>query len=124
MHRMFISVAVFLGVLVLSGSATLASRPFKRHGVIERLEAHQGLIIIGDVTFSLSSAARVHIFEKAQRAKEPGKDTETQPESGTIALLRAGMHIGYRVEGEGPGRQGRIVEAWILRPGSLPKAPE
>jgi hypothetical protein len=34
------------------------------------------------------------------------------------------MHIGYRVEGEGSGRRGRVVEAWILRLGSLPKSHE
>jgi hypothetical protein len=125
MYRVFVSIAVGLTMLALSGQAAMAQLPFERHGVIHRVNAHQGFIVIDDVSYLLLPMARVHIFEgKSKRPPAPGKEAEQEPEPGTAALLREGMHIGYRVEGEGSGRRGRVVEAWILRPGSLPKSHE
>jgi hypothetical protein len=125
MYRVFVSIAVFLTMLALSGQAALAQLPFERHGVIHRVSAPQGFFVIDDVFYSLLSTARVHIFAgKTKRPRAPGKEAEQEPEPGTAALLREGMHIGYRLEGEGSGRRGRLVEAWILRPGSLPKSRE
>jgi hypothetical protein len=123
MYRVFVSIAVCLAMLALSGEGASAQIPFERHGVIHRLSAYQGFIVIDDVTYLLPPTARVYIFEgKTKRPTAPGKEAEKEPEYGTTALLREGMHIGYRVEGEGSGRRGRVVEAWILRPGSLPKS--
>ena len=119
MYRLFISCAALLGLLVGPVGEAAPSLPFERHGVIERLSAHDGLIVINDATYGLPSTAKVHVsLGKAKRSKE----REEGPEVGHISLLRPGMHIGFRVEGEGPGRQGRIVEAWILPPGSIPKS--
>jgi hypothetical protein len=119
MYRLFISCTVLLGLLVGSVGGAAAALPFERHGVIDWLSAHDGLIVINDATYGLSSTARVHAsLGKAKGAKE----RQEEPEAGHISLLRPGMHIGFRVDGEGPGRRGRIVEAWILPPGSIPKS--
>jgi hypothetical protein len=121
MQRMFNSFTMLLGLLALTAAGTSASLPFERHGIIERLSAHQEFIVINDVMYILPTTARVHFFmPKAKRAK----DQEPPPADGNAFLLRPGMHIGYRVEGEGSGRQGRVVEAWILPPGAVTKSHE
>jgi hypothetical protein len=121
MQRMFIRFTMLLGMLALTAQGTSAALPFERHGIIERLSAHQEVIVINDATYMLPTTARVHFFmPKAKRTK----DQEPPPAAGNTFLLRPGMHIGYRVEGEGSGRQGRIVEAWILPPGAVTKSRE
>ena len=121
MQRMFISCTMLLGMLALAAGGSSASLPFERHGIIERLSAHQEFIVINDALYILPTTARVHFFRsKAKRAQ----DQEPPPENGNTFLLRPGMHIGYRVEGEGSGRQGRVVEAWILPPGAVTKSRE
>jgi hypothetical protein len=129
MYRMFVSLTAFLGLLVLSGSVTAAALPFERHGTINHINAHEGVIVINDVTYIVLNTTRVHVFAgKAKRTpeqtREQSKETEQIPEYGNTSLLREGMHIGYRVEGEGPGHKGRIVEAWILQPGTIPRSRE
>jgi hypothetical protein len=119
MYRLFLSCTALLGLLLTSVGAAAPALPFERHGVIERLSAHDGVIVINDATYGLLSTAKVHVsLGKAKRSKEQ----EKEPEAGTISLLRPGMHIGFRVEGEGPGRRGRLVEAWILPPGTITKS--
>ena len=125
MYRMFVSVTVFLGLLMLSGGVTSAALPFERHGTINHINAHEGVIVISDVTYIVLNTTRVYIFAgKAKRTQEPSKDAEQEPAYGNASLLRQGMHIGYRVEGEGPGHKGRLVEAWILPPGTIPRSRE
>jgi hypothetical protein len=120
MYRLFVSCTALLGLLVMSVAAAATSLPFERHGVIERLSAQEAVIVINDATYHLPNTAKVHVsLGKGKRAKERAEE----PEAGTISLLRPGMHIGFRVEGEGPGRHGRIVEAWILPPGTISKSP-
>jgi hypothetical protein len=119
MYRLFIGCTALLSLLVGSVGEAAPSLPFERHGVIERLSAHDGLIVINDATYGLPGTAKVHVsLGKAKGVKE----RQEEPEVGHISLLRPGMHIGFRVEGEGPGQRGRIVEAWILPPGSIPKS--
>jgi hypothetical protein len=129
MYRMFVSVTVFLGLLVLSGGVTSAALPFERHGTINHINAHQGVLVINDVTYIVLNTTRVYVFAgKAKQAQEQSKaqskEAEKAPAYGNASLLREGMHIGYRVEDEGPGRKGRIVEAWILPPGTIPRSRE
>ena len=119
MYRLFVSCTALLGLLIMSVGEAAPSLPFERHGVIERLSALDGVIVINDATYGLPSTAKVHVsLGKAKHSKE----REEAPEAGSISLLRPGMHIGFRVEGEGPGRHGRIVEAWILPPGTITKS--
>jgi hypothetical protein len=121
MYRLFLSCTALLGLLLASVGNAAPALPFERHGVIERLSASEEFIIINDATYGLPSTARVHVWRtKAKGAKE--KEQENEPAPGSPFMLRPGMHIGFRVEGEGPGRHGRIVEAWILPPGSIPKS--
>jgi hypothetical protein len=126
---MFVSVTVFLGLLVLSGGVTSAALPFERHGTINHINAHEGVIVVNDVTYIVLNTTRVYVFKgKAkptpEQTKAQTKEAPPEPEYGNASLLRAGMHIGYRVEGEGPGRKGRLVEAWILSPGAIPRSRE
>jgi hypothetical protein len=121
MHRMFISCTMLLAMLALTADGTSASLPFERHGIIEHISAHEEVIVINDAAYTLPTTARVHFFRpKAKQAK----DQEPPPQHGNTFLLRPGMHIGYRVEGEGSGRRGRVVEAWILPPGAVTKSRE
>jgi hypothetical protein len=120
---------VFLVLLMLSGRVTSAALPFERHGTINHINAHEGVIVINDVTFIVLNTTRVYVFKgKAKSTQEQtraqSKDAEQEPAYGNASLLRTGMHIGYRVEGEGPGHKGRIVEAWILPPGTIPRSRE
>jgi hypothetical protein len=87
------------------------------------------IIVINDVTYIVLNTTRVYVFEgKAKRTQEQtrvqSKEAEQAPTYGNASLLREGMHIGYRVEDEGPGRKGRIVEAWILPSGAIPRSRE
>ena len=70
MYRMFVSVTVFLGLLMLSGGVTSAALPFERHGTINHINAHEGVIVINDVTYIVLNTTRVYIFAgKAKRTQ-------------------------------------------------------
>jgi hypothetical protein len=125
MYRMFVSVTAFLGLLMLSGGVTSAALPFERYGTINHINAYEGVIVINDVTYIVLNTTRVYIFAaKAKRTQESSQDAGKDAAYGNASMLRQGMHIGYRVEGEGPGHKGRIVEAWILPPGTIPRSRE
>jgi hypothetical protein len=119
MQRLFVNLIVLLSTLAAFTGGVSAALPFERHGTIERINAHQGFIVINDVTYLLPASARVHFF--APKGQKP-KDQVPPPDAGNAFVLREGMYIGYRIEGEGPGRQGRLVEAWILPPGTISKS--
>jgi hypothetical protein len=103
--------ALMLAVLCLQPITALAAVPFQRVGVIDRVDAQQQTIVISDVMYILPASVRIYLFEaQADNPKEPPK--ERQPT--TQIPLRHGMRIGFKADGEGPGRRGSIVEVWIL----------
>ena len=119
MQRMLIRFILLLGLSAVTAGGASASPPFERHGIIERISAHEEVIVINDAMYVLPTTAKVHFFRpKGKRTQ----DQEPPPEGGNTFLLRPGMHIGYRVEGEGSRRRGHIVEAWILPPGAVTKS--
>jgi len=100
-----------LAVLFLQSITALAAVPFQRVGMIDRVDAQQQTIVVGDVMYILPTSLRIYLFDaQADNTREPRK--ERQPT--TQIPLRQGMRIGFNVAGEGPGRRGSIVEVWIL----------
>jgi hypothetical protein len=99
------SFALALGLLVLLQVGTSTEPPFDHTGMIDRLDAQKGIVVVDDISYVLSASVRVHGLEAQQ---------ETESQKNTVLLLRQGMRIGFEVEGEGPERPGRIVEVWVL----------
>jgi hypothetical protein len=108
MPQKLLTIASFtlaLGLLVLLQVGTSTEPPFGRTGTIDRFDAQKGMVVVDDVSYVLSASARVHGSEAQQ---------ETGSQKNAVLPLRQGMRIGFEVEGERPGRPGRIVEVWIL----------
>jgi hypothetical protein len=85
-------------------------------GIIGTLDLPTGSITINDFRYQLSPTVHVYVYDRsikdpqALRADTRLKDSRA---------LRAGMQIGYTVEGEAGGKRGTLTEAWMLPPGSL-----
>jgi hypothetical protein len=99
------SLTLALGLLVLRQVGMSTEPPFGRTGMIDHLDAQKGIVVVDDISYVLSASVRVHGL---------GAQQETDSQKDTVPPLRQGMRIGFEVEGEGPGRLGRIVEVWIL----------
>ncbi len=96
-----------------------ASQPlFSRVGVIGGLDLPAGSITVNDFRYQLSPNVRVYVYDRT--IKDPqALRADTRLKDGRA--LRAGMHIGYSVEGEAGGKRGTLTEAWILLAGSRPE---
>src|SRR5207249_11983970 len=71
-------------------------------------------------TLSLHDALPICVYVYDRTIKDPqALRADTRLQDGRA--LRAGMHIGYRVEGEAGGKRGTLTEAWILLAGSRPE---
>jgi hypothetical protein len=114
-----------LGLFSVACAQTPAQTPaqasralFSRVGVIGNLDLPTGSITVNDFRYQLSPHVRVYVFD--QTVKDPqALRADTRLQDGHA--LRAGVHIGYIVEGEAGGKRGTLTEAWILPTGSLPE---
>ena len=98
-------------------SAQAAQPLFSRVGVIGGLDLPARSITVNDFRYQLSPHVRVYVYDRA--IKDPqALRADTRLKDGRA--LRAGMHIGYSVEGEAGGKRGTLTEAWILPAGSIP----
>lgn len=96
-----------------------ASQPlFSRVGVIGNLDPPAGNITVNDFRYQLSPHVRVYVYDRAIKDPQALRADARLKEGRT---LRAGMRIGYSVEGEAGGKRGTLTEAWILPAGSLPE---
>jgi len=114
---------VLVGILLVAvqAGAAPASAPYARHGTIDLIDHNSRTVVINDAVYILPATVRVYLPEStAPLAPEPRK--ERVP--GSALTLQKGMHIGFNVEDEGPGRKGRIIEAWVLPRGSKPQSRE
>jgi len=100
------SFTLALILLVLRQVGTSTEPPFGHTGMIDRLDAQKGIVVVDDVSYVLPASVRVHGFGAQQQ--------EAGSQKNTVPPLRQGMRIGFEVEGAGPGRPGRIVEVWVL----------
>jgi hypothetical protein len=91
--------------------AAPAPAPFARRGTIDQIDHNSRTIVINDAVYILPAATRVYLPESTTPLT-PDRRKERVP--GTVLTLQKGMHIGFNVEDEGPGRKGRITEAWVL----------
>ena len=96
-----------------------AAQPlFSRVGVIGGLDLPAGSITVNDFRYQLSPHVRVNVYDGT--IKDPqALRADTRLKDGRA--LRAGMHIGYSVEGEAGGKRGTLTDAWILLAGSRPE---
>jgi len=110
---------LFLGLMLLGCSVVWAQAPpplFMRDGRISAIDLAEGMVTVNDLRYYLSPTVRVYTYDRS--IKDPqALRAETRLQDGRA--LRAGMHIGYTVAGEGGGKRGELTEAWILLPGSL-----
>ena len=110
---------LFLGLMLLGYSVVCAQAPpplFMRDGRISAIDLTEGMVTVNDLRYYLSPTVRVYTYDRS--IKDPqALRVETRLKDGRA--LRAGMHIGYTVAGEGGGKRGELTEAWILPPGSL-----
>ncbi len=111
-----LTLGLLVALLLASGVEAESTHPFQRVGKITRLNAHRHVIVVDDAPYRLPTSVRVYHYNR--RAQRSDGEYKGRP-LGNGKVLRRGMTIGFNVEGEGPGRPGRIVEAWILPPHSI-----
>lgn len=101
---------------LLPAGLVQAAPPFARHGVIDRVDAHGHEIVVNDMRYVLPASVDVYLYDpQITTSDEEPKGRRL----GNGVVLRNGMHIGFNIDGAGPRRIGRLVEAWVLRPHML-----
>jgi hypothetical protein len=120
-HGMMALLTLGLGLLMGLQALAAPSLPFARRGVIDRIDLQNRIIVVNDAVYVVPASMQVHLFYG--QARRP-QDQQPQPQVLTAVALRQGMHIGFNVEGEGAGQKGKMIEAWILMPGSLHQSRE
>ncbi|MBM3227140.1 MAG: hypothetical protein FJZ47_25515 [Candidatus Tectomicrobia bacterium] len=103
------------------GSGQEAGQPlFSRMGVINAIDTTEGLITVQDLSYHLAQSVRVYTYDRERAAKGP-QAMRAAARLQDARALRTGMRIGYTVQGEGGGKRGELIEAWILPPGNIPE---
>ena len=96
-----------------------AAQPlFRRVGVIGHLDQSAGSITVNDFRYQLAPTVRVYVYDRTLKDPQALR-ADSRLQDGRA--LRAGMRIGYLVEGEAGGKRGTLTEAWILPPGKMPE---